>query len=66
MNQKEYEKVKWVYLGEGKYFVGIPKRNLSQKDIDKFAIDEKFLEKSGIYQRFEEPVKVTKKKKEGE
>ena len=58
--------IKWVYLGEGKYFVGIPARNLSQKDIDKFAIDEDFLEKSGIYKRFEEPVKVTKKKKEGE
>ena len=66
MNKREYEKVKWVYLGGGKYFVGVPKRNLSQKDIDKFAIDEKFLEKSGVYKRFEEPVKPIKKRKEGE
>jgi len=43
--------VKYKYIGKGAWLTGIPARDLTDVDLLDFEIDEKVLEKSGLYQK---------------
>jgi len=41
----------YKYVGNGGWMTGIPKRDLTEKDLLDFNIDEKVLVKSGLYEK---------------
>lgn len=73
--KEEVSAVRYKYVGNGAWLIGIPKRDISSKDILRFGINEDVLEKSPLYEKIlpkkteievEIEVKSSKKKTEPE
>ena len=54
--------IRYFYIGNGAYMFGIPARDLTTRDLLIFEIDEKVVEKSGLYRKNEQVEKESIKK----
>ena len=58
--------IRYKYVGDGHWMTGIPKRDLTARDLILFDLDEKVLQSCGLYEKVQPKKEEKPSKKAGE
>jgi len=58
--------IRYRYVGNGRWMFGIPKRDLTARDLLIFDLDEKVLQSCGLYEKVQPKKEEKPSKKVGE